>query len=178
MSGKDEKPDRRAPRPANKRGMARLAAVQALYQMDVGGADLASVMAEFEAFRLGREIEGEEYLPADADFFRDIMTGVVGAQRRIDPRIHAALTAAWPLKRLDATLRALLRSGCFELMQRRDVPARVVISEYVEVARAFFEDGEEPRMVNGVLDTLAHQLRPDEFAEGGADGDGRAGTGA
>ena len=150
------------PRPANQRGAARLAAVQALYQMDLGGAALPDVIAEFEAHRLGKEVDGEQYRDADAAFFRDVVAGVVGDQRQLDPAIDAALTADWPLQRVDATLRAILRSGAFELAHRADVPGRVVINEYVDVAKAFFE-GEVPGMVNAVLDTLARQARPTEF---------------
>ena len=150
-------------RPANQRGAARLAAVQALYQMDLGGASLPDIVAEFEAHRLGKEMDGEQYRDADAAFFREIVGGVVAGQRDLDPAIDAALSDDWPLKRVDATLRAILRAGAFELSGRPDVPARVVITEYVDVAKAFFE-GEVPAMVNAVLDALAHTLRPAEFA--------------
>ena len=149
-------------RPANQRGAARLAAVQALYQMDLGGATLPDVIDEFETHRLGKELDGEQYRDADAAFFREIVAGVVADQRELDPAIDAALTVDWPLARVDATLRAILRSGAFELAHRHDVPARVVITEYVDVAKAFFED-EVPAMVNAVLDALARQLRPAEF---------------
>ncbi len=161
-----EPADKGAPtiRHANKRGAARLAAVQALYQMDIGGATLAEVLAEFESFRLGREIDGEQYRDADAMFFRDIVGGVVSEQRDIDPKLDSALTSGWPLVRVDATLRAILRSGAFELIRRKDIPARVVISEYVDVANAFFE-GEVPSMVNAVLDAFARETRPAEFTE-------------
>ncbi len=155
--------EKTAPRPANQRGAARLAAVQALYQMDLGGATLPDVLSEFETLRLGKEIDGEQYRDADADFFREIVSGVVAHQRTLDPAIDAALMSGWPLPRVDVTLRAILRSGGYELAHRPDVPARVVITEYVDVAKAFFE-GEVPAMVNGVLDTLAHRLRPAEFA--------------
>lgn len=155
-------------RPANKRGAARLSAVQALYQMDVGGSNLADVLAEFEAFRLGAELDGEQYREADASWFRDLVKGVVSEQRYLDPVIHRSLVAGWPLKRIDTTLRAILRAGAFELMRRKDVPARVVISEYIDVARAFYEK-DEPRMVNGVLDKLAREFRAAEF-----DGPGKA----
>ncbi|MYZ46706.1 transcription antitermination factor NusB [Propylenella binzhouense] len=154
-------------RPANQRGAARLAAVQALYQMDVGGTTLPAVVAEFEAHRLGRELEGEELRPADAGFFRGIVGGVVDMQRRIDPIIHGALPPDWPLKRIDFTLRAVLRCGVFELLERRDIPAKVVITEYVDVARAFFA-AEEPGLVNAVLDHVARALRPDEFKSAAA----------
>ncbi len=152
----------RAARPANQRGAARLAAVQALYQMDLGGATLPDVIAEFEVHRLGKEIDGDQYRDADAAFFREIITGVVRDQRELDPAIDAALMAGWPLARVDATLRAILRSGAFELAHRTDVPGRVVITEYVDVANAFYE-GEVPAMVNAVLDTLARKLRATEF---------------
>jgi N utilization substance protein B len=149
-------------KPANQRGAARLAAVQALYQMDLAGATLPDVLAEFEAHRLGKELDGEQYRAADAAYFREIVGGVVEHQRQLDPDVDAALASGWPLARVDATLRAILRSGAFELGHRVDVPARVVITEYVDVANAFFE-GDVPAMVNGVLDTLAKKLRPAEF---------------
>ena len=153
--------DRNAPK-ANRRGAARLAAVQALYQMDLSGASLPDIVAEFEAHRLGKEMDGEQYRDADAAFFREIVGGVVAGQRDLDPAIDAALSGDWPLPRVDATLRAILRAGAFELASRPDVPARVVITEYVDVAKAFFE-GEVPAMVNAVLDALARSLRPAEF---------------
>ncbi|HEY5082645.1 MAG TPA: transcription antitermination factor NusB [Bauldia sp.] len=151
-----------AQRPANQRGAARLAAVQALYQMDLGGATLPDIVAEFETHRLGKEVDGDQYRDADATFFRDIVTGVVADQRELDPAIDAALISGWPLTRIDATLRAILRSGAFELSHRSDVPGRVVISEYVDVANAFYE-GEVPAMVNAVLDALARKMRAAEF---------------
>jgi N utilization substance protein B len=150
----------------NQRGAARLAAVQALYQMELGGVALPDVLAEFETYRLGKEVDGEQYRQADRAFFRDIVSGAVRDQRTLDPALDSALSAGWPLVRLDATLRAILRAGAFELASRADVPARVVITEYVEVAKAFFEQ-EVPGMVNGVLDSLAHTLRPDEFTASG-----------
>lgn len=150
------------PRPANKRGAARLAAVQALYQMEIGGGEIADVVAEFETFRLGQEIDGDEYREADAIYFRDIVTGVVAEQKTIDPTIHQALVEGWPLKRIDVTLREILRSGLWELMKRKDVPAKVVINEYVDVARAFFAE-DEPKIVNAILDKLARTLRAKEF---------------
>lgn len=155
-------------RPANKRGAARLAAVQALYQMDVGGARLSDVLGEFEAYRLGKEIDGEQYRDADPAWFRDLVSGVVAEQRGLDPEIHKALAEDWPLKRIDTTLRAILRAGGFELLRRKDVPAKVVINEYIDIAKAFYE-GDEPRLVNGVLDKLAHRLRAGEFGGAGED---------
>jgi N utilization substance protein B len=158
--------DRTEPRPANQRGAARLAAVQALYQMEIGGGDILSVVSEFEAFRLGKEIDGVEYRQADAAWFRDIVSGVVADQRTLDPMVHEALVKDWPLKRIDATLRAILRCGTYELLKRPDVPGRVIITEYIDIARAFFVD-DEPRLVNGVLDHIAHDVRPDEFPASG-----------
>ncbi|MDO8874631.1 MAG: transcription antitermination factor NusB [Pseudolabrys sp.] len=155
------KPDKEA-RKANKRGAARLAAVQALYQMDISGAGINEILAEFESHWLGREVEGAQYLPAEAAFFRDIVSGVVREQRALDPQIDEALERGWPLKRIEAVLRAALRAGLYELEHRRDVPGRVVVSEYADVAAAFVER-EETGMVNAVLDQLARKHRADEF---------------
>ncbi len=121
------------------------------------------IFAEFESHWLGGEVEGTQYRPAEAAFFRDIVGGVVREQGQLDPQIDAALARGWPLKRIEAVLRAILRAGAYELACRRDVPARVVMSEYVDVAAAFVE-AEETGMVNAVLDQLAHQYRADEFA--------------
>ncbi len=153
-----------AHRPANQRGSARLAAVQALYQMDVGGASLEETLDQFSRFRLGKEVEGDQYLPADADFFSTILKGVVGKQVDIDPEIDRSLVSTWPLTRIDRTLRAVLRAGAFEIISRPDVPIAVAISEYVDVARAFY-DGDEPKMVNAVLDRIAKKRRPAEPAK-------------
>ncbi len=150
-------------RKANKRGAARLAAVQALYQMDLAGTGLNEILTEFESHWLGGDVEGAQYLPAEAAFFRDIVGGVVREQRTLDPQIDAALASGWPLKRVEAVLRAVLRAGAYELACRRDVPARVVMSEYVDVASAFV-DKDETGMINAVLDQLARALRADEFA--------------
>jgi transcription antitermination protein NusB len=143
-----------ADRPANQRGAARLAAVQALYQMDIGRASLEDTLAQFGAFHLGREVEGEQYLPADADFFRQIVAGVAKHQLEIDPTVDKALSEGWPIERVDATLRAILRAAAFELLRRKDIPAKVVISEYVDVARAFYED-DASGLVNAALDAIA-----------------------
>jgi transcription antitermination protein NusB len=153
----------KAARKANKRGAARLAAVQALYQMDLAGAGLNEILAEFESHWLGREVEGAQYLPAEAAFFRDIVAGFAAEQRRLDPLIDQTLSNGWPLKRVEAIVRAVLRAGAYELDKRTDIPARVVVSEYVAVANAFVER-EETGMVNAVLDTLARRFREGEFA--------------
>lgn len=151
-------------RKANRRGAARLAAVQALYQMDIAGTDLGDILAEFESHWLGGEVEGEKYLPADAALFRDIVRGVVADQRKLDPAIDHALNKGWPLKRVEALVRAVLRAGAFELQSRKDIPARVIVSEYVDVANAFV-DRDETGMVNAVLDMLARGARAEEFGQ-------------
>lgn len=145
-----------------KRSASRLGAVQALYQMDIAGAPMNEVFAEFESHWLGREVEGHSYKPAEVKFFRDVVEGVVREQRALDREIDAALAKGWPLKRIEAILRAVLRAGAYELANRKDVPARVVIAEYVDVANAFV-DKDEAGMANAVLDTLAHDWRPAEF---------------
>ena len=147
-------------KPANQRGAARLAAVQALYQMDIGGTGVLEIVAEYETHRLGQEIDGDTYLKADASWFRSIVAGVVRDQRLLDPMIGAALQDDWALSRLDSTVRAILRAGTFELKERKDVPVAVIVTEYVEIAKAFFED-EEPKLVNAVLDRIAKQVRTD-----------------
>jgi N utilization substance protein B len=152
-------------RKANQRGAARLAAVQALYQMELAGTGLNEILAQFETHWLGGDLEGVQYRPAEAGYFRDIVSGVVREQSHLDPKIDAALTRGWPLKRIEMVLRAVLRAGAYELACRKDVPARVVTSEYVDVASAFV-DQEETGMVNAVLDQLAHQLRAAEFGSG------------
>ncbi|AOF89974.1 transcription antitermination factor NusB [Sinorhizobium sp. RAC02] len=152
--------DQQPVKPANQRGAARLAAVQALYQMDVGGAGVLEVVAEYEAHRLGQELDGDTYLKADASWFRSIVSGVVRDQRLLDPMIGAALQDDWALSRVDSTVRAILRAGTFELKERKDVPIAVIVTEYVEIAKAFFED-EEPKLVNAVLDRIAKQVRTD-----------------
>jgi N utilization substance protein B len=165
MMADSKKPAKGPDRKANRRGAARLAAVQALYQMDIAGAGINDIFAEFESHWLGNEVEGEKYLPAEAAFFKDVVAGVVRDQSRLDPVIDDALQKGWPLKRIDAILRAVLRAGSYELEHRRDVPGRVVVSEYVDVAHAFVEK-DETGMVNAVLDQIARQFRADEFARG------------
>ena len=146
----------------DKRSASRLGAVQALYQMDIAGAPMSDVFAEFESHWLGREVEGDSYKPAEVKFFRDVVEGVVRDQRALDKDIDAALAKGWPLKRIEAILRAVLRAGAYELSNRKDIPARVVITEYVDVANAFV-DKDEAGMANAVLDALARDFRADEF---------------
>jgi len=150
-------------RRSDRRSAARLAASQALYQMEIAGKGLNDILAEFEGFWLGQEVEGEQYLPAEGAFFRDIVGGFAAEQRRLDPLIDQTLSNGWPLKRVEAIVRAVLRAGAYELDKRTDIPARVVVSEYVGVANAFVER-EETGMVNAVLDTLARRFREAEFA--------------
>jgi N utilization substance protein B len=159
-----------APARSSSRSAARLAAVQALYQMEMTGIERNAVIADFEAHRLGQEIEGCQYAAPEAAFFRDLVEGVVREQLRIDPLIDNQLAEGWRLNRIDSILRAVLRAGAYEILHRGDVPVRVVIAEYVDVAHAFFA-GDEPKVVNGILDRLGHSIRPQEFeAEENADG--------
>jgi len=147
---------------AENRSAARLNAVQALYQMEVTGKGLVEILAEFETFWIGQEVEGEQYKPAEIEFFRSIVGGVLENQLAIDRAVDKALTEGWPLRRIEALMRAILRAGVFELLKRGDIPFRVVIKEYVDVAGAFF-DRDEAGMINGVLDTLARKIRAQEF---------------
>jgi N utilization substance protein B len=149
-----------------KRSAARLAAVQALYQMDMAGTPLPDTLAQFESHWLGKEVDGDEYKPAEAAFFRDLVGGVLKEQRSLDPMIDKTLQAGWPLKRVEAIMRAILRAGAFELGKRKDVPVKVVITEYVDIAHAFFER-DEVGMINAVLDAMARSIRAEDFAKGG-----------
>jgi N utilization substance protein B len=154
-----------APKPpsAQRRGrsVARLAAVQALYQMEVAGAGVETVVREFEDHRFGRDPEGEQGAPlADADegYFAELVRGVVVDQAEVDRAVAKRLAKGWRLERLDATVRAMLRAGSWELMKRPDVPAEVVLDEYVELAKSFFEQT-EPSFVNAALDGVARDSR-------------------
>ena len=149
------------------RSQARLAAVQALYQMDLAATDLNDVIAEFAAHRFGSAAEDQTVAEADLGLFSDILRGVVARQADIDPPLDAQLAAGWRLNRIDSIVRATLRSAMFEFLARPEVPARAIINEYVEVSKAFFE-GDEPKLVNAVLDKVARKVRSAEFA--GRDG--------
>ena len=148
------------------RSAARLGAVQALYQIEVGEVSAEHTVAEFEDHRLGAEIEGIAYADPDVALFRDIVRGASARALEIDALIAGALSRDWALSRLDSTVRAILRAATFELVARPAVPARVVINEYVDVAHAFFA-GAEPGFVNGVLDTIVRALRPGELGTNG-----------
>jgi N utilization substance protein B len=142
------------------RTVARLTAVQALYQMEISGVGVEAVVREFSDHRFDADLddEGETLGEADEEFFGELVRGVVEHQREIDPAIVKRLAAGWRLERLDATVRAILRSGAFELAHRRDVPKEVVIDEYVELAKAFF-DAAEAKFVNAALDGIARDVR-------------------
>lgn len=140
------------------RSTARLAAVQALYQMEVSGASTADVLADFDAGKLPREDEMKRAEEGDLELFRTLVESAVNRQLTIDRAIARRLGKGWKLERLDAVARAILRAGVVELEQRTDIPTAVVINEYVEIAKAFF-DGPEPGFVNGTLDACARDLR-------------------
>jgi len=144
---------------SRRRSVARLAAVQALYQVEANGeADPQSVVHEFVRHRFGQEMDGDRLGDADPILFADIVCGVSNNQERLDIEISAALSEDWPLPRLDSVLRAILRAGAYELLCRGDVPPRVSLSEYTAIAYAFFT-GKEPGLANGVLNHLAHMFR-------------------
>jgi N utilization substance protein B len=162
--------DGKAPRNSKglARSQARLAAVQALYQMDLAETDLANVIDQFKAHRMGSEADDGTGTGAEVDpeHFSRVLKGVVRRQLEIDPLVDQQLAQGWRLTRIDSILRAILRAGAFELIELTDVPPRVIISEYIDVAHAFFE-ADEPRVVNGVLDALARKLRPGDLPERG-----------
>ena len=140
------------------RTVARLAAVQALYQMELAGEGVETVITEFSNHRFDSDIEGEPLAEADEVWFADIVRGVIGDQRDIDAAVKARLASNWRLERLDATLRALLRSGAWELAHKPEVPREIVIDEYVELAKAFFGQT-EAGFVNAALDAIARDVR-------------------
>jgi transcription antitermination protein NusB len=161
-NGREHGPDDGAPQ-GQARTRARLAAVQALYQMDMTQRDLAVVLEEFLSHRFDTV---EIYAGADRGFFRDLVDGAAHRQTEIDAEIGGHLAQGWRLARIDSILRAILRCGVFEITARRDVPARAIINEYVEIAHDFF-GGEEPAVVNGVLDRVAREKRAREFGRKG-----------
>ncbi len=154
--------------PLQHRLTARLAAVQALYQMDASGAGVDAVVADFRGHWIGADIDGDRFADADAGFFEDIVRGVIRLQMKIDPAIERRLASKWTLPRLDATARAILRSGAYEMIHHPSTPAAVVIDQYVEIAKGFYDDGDEPKFINAALDAMARDIRAEEFAGEGA----------
>ena len=150
-------------KPPTARSAARLGAVQALYQLDIGGADLGETLAQFSSRVSGDNFDNGEIGDADYKHLRDVVEGVVREQELLDPSVDKVLDKDWPLHRLDATVRAIIRAAAFEIYFKDNVPAKVAINEYVDVATAFYEDGNEPGFINGALNTLARQRRPQEF---------------
>lgn len=144
------------------RSASRLGAVQALYQMDIGGSELSNVLADFGSARIGVDFDDGQCGEADFGFLKAIVEGVFADQALIDKKINECLGEGWTLARLEATTRAILRAGGFEILFRDDVPPKVTISEYVEVAKAFFS-GSEPGFINASLDAMARKRRPDEM---------------
>jgi N utilization substance protein B len=144
--------------PRQARSVARLAAVQALYQMETGGAGVETVVREFRDHRFAADLEGETMAAADEPFFGDLARGVVAAQGDIDRAIVARLASGWRLERIDATVRAILRCAVFELLRRPEIPREVVINEYLEITKSFFS-GPEPGFVNGLLDSIGRDDR-------------------
>lgn len=141
------------------RSAARLAAVQALYQQQMEKTALARLLNEFHQHRLGQEIEDEQYADAEVDFFDDIVSGVDARREEIDELLQSKLAQGWKIDRLDKTMVQILRCGAYELLARADVSKKIVISEYIDVAHAFFDD-KEAKFVNGVLDSVAKAVRP------------------
>ncbi len=148
-----------------RRRAARLGAVQALYQMEVGGAPLNEVLAEFASRRRGPEFENGQCGEPDPKLLEDIVRGVVKHQKEIDRAVNRHLAEDWKLPKLDATVRAILRAAAYELLFRKDIPPKASINEYVEVSHAFFGEADEPKFVNGVLDALAHEHRTAELKD-------------
>ena len=153
----------------NRRGAARLAAVQALYEMDIAGAKADPVLVEFMQNRWESASEDGDIPPPDDSFLGDLVRGVDGRLGELDTMIGDALSEDWPMDRLEAVLKAILRAGAYELLALGNVPSRVVINEYVDLTHAFFV-GNEAGLVNGVLDRLARSLRSAEMGEGEDDG--------
>ena len=143
--------------PRQARSVSRLAAVQALYQMEATGIGAEAVVREFVDHRFDADIDGEPLASADEAFFSDLVRGVVAHQRDIDRAIVRRLAEGWRLERLDATVRAALRCGVFELLQRVDIPIEVIIDEYVDITKAFTD---EAGFLNAALDRIASDVRP------------------
>lgn len=153
----------REPTPKQRaRSAARLYAVQALFQMESSGQTVEAVTREFETHRFGATYDEGEFAEGDVDHFRAIMDHAVNWQAQVDQLTDRALVAKWPIDRIDPVLRALFRAAAAEIT-RMDTPPKVAITEYVDVAKAFFPDGKEPKFVNAVLDHLAREAKPQAF---------------
>ena len=146
-----------------RRSSARLAAVQALYQIAVVGTDAETVLGEFVRFRLDTELDGDRFVSPDKPLFARIVRGTVSRRDDIDPLVQGALDPPWTVDRLEVLLRVVLQAGCWELLENADTSPAIIITDYVDVAHAFF-GGREPGMVNAVLDRVARQLRTEELA--------------
>ena len=153
-----KKADKMTVKQGGARSASRLGAVQALYQMEMNDEHAQTVVAEFVDFRFGEVIEGDHYADADGDFFADLVTGVEKRMEEIDTHLEGSLSENWTLARIEPVARGILRAGIYELLARPDVPTSVIINEYVDVAKAFFEDS-KPGFINGVLDRLAKIIR-------------------
>lgn len=145
-----------------KRSTARMHAVQAVYQLEINEGRVAEVVAEYQDHRLGHDIDGEALLIADRDFFQDLVVGTADRRLELDRIVERSLSLDYTMDRLETLLRALLRVAAYEMLARVDVPAKVVINEYVDLGVAFFSGG-ETGLVNGVLDRMAREIRPGEI---------------
>ncbi len=148
-----------------RRSAARLAAVQALYQLDIAGGGAEAVVGEFNRYHLGGEQDGVQLVEADPALFGELVLGATGNRDEIDAALTGVLDAGWELSRLDLLARAILRAGAFEILKRPDIDPPLTISEYVDVAKSFFES-REPSLINGILDRLAREARPGEMRDG------------
>ena len=158
MSGKLSKDEKKQMKSAS-----RLYAVQALFQMEARGQTIEAVQREFESHRFGAVYDGDEMAEGDVNHFRAVLEHAVNMQAKIDQMTDRALVAKWPIDRIDPVLRALFRAAGAELVAM-DTPPKVVITEFVDVAKAFFDDGKEPKFVNAVLDFMAREAKPQAFA--------------
>jgi N utilization substance protein B len=151
------KPDKKQMKSAS-----RLYAVQALFQMESSGQTVQTICREFESHRFGATYDEGEFVEGNVDHFREVVEKAVNWQAKIDQLTDRALVAQWPIDRIDPVLRALFRAAGAELVDMV-TPPKVTITEYVDVAKAFFPDGKEPKFVNAVLDHMAHEARPEAF---------------
>jgi transcription antitermination protein NusB len=156
------KPDPKKDQKKQMKSAARLYAVQALFQMETSNQTVEAVQREFENHRFGAVYDGDEMADGDVTHFRALLNHAVNRQARIDQMTDRALVAKWPIDRIDPVLRALFRAAGAEMVEM-PTPPKVVINEYVDVAKAFFPDGKEPKFVNAVLDHMAHEAKPDAF---------------